>query len=192
VLFHREVRVALEEEDILADVVGLGEAFVDIPELESGEPVDVPRTRVVMDRLVRRRQKRLLDRLDHLERLVLDADRAAGCQRGLLVHRRDRRHRVAHEADLLVLQSPLILGRRHDAVLRREIIAGDHRRDPGHGRCATAVHRQHAGMRMGATQDLDEQRPGQLDVVRVGGSTGQLAHRVHSRQRLPNDPQIPL
>ena len=45
VLLDREVRVALEEERVLEDVIGLRQRLVDVAELERLQPVDVARAR---------------------------------------------------------------------------------------------------------------------------------------------------
>ena len=125
-LLHGQVRVALEEEDVLSDVVGLRETSVHVAELEGHELVDVVRPSVVLDALALRCAKRFLDRHDRLEHLVLDSYRIARSGRGFLVRRRHRCDRVTDIAHLLVLERALVLGDRQDAELDRQVGAGDH------------------------------------------------------------------
>ena len=49
VLLHRQVRVALVEEDVFADKVGLGEALVEVAEFEVDFLVDVAAVAVIMN-----------------------------------------------------------------------------------------------------------------------------------------------
>jgi hypothetical protein len=53
VLFHREVRVALEKEQVLTHVIRGRHLGVHVPELERDVLVDVARVTVVVDRPVR-------------------------------------------------------------------------------------------------------------------------------------------
>ena len=52
VLLHRQVRVALKEEDVLADMLGAAESVVHISELQRHELVDIVGAAVVLDPLV--------------------------------------------------------------------------------------------------------------------------------------------
>jgi hypothetical protein len=56
------VATALEEEDVLANVVGPVESAIDVAELERHKLVDVVRSAVVLDALVLRFGECLIDR----------------------------------------------------------------------------------------------------------------------------------
>src|SRR5207253_4394515 len=90
-LLHRQVRVALEEEDILANEFRTTESSLDVTELESHELVNVVRPAVVLDGLVLGLLERGIDRHHGLEDLVLDRDRVARGRRDLLFEGRDRK-----------------------------------------------------------------------------------------------------
>ena len=72
VLLHRQVRVALEEEDVFSNGLRTLESTVDVTELERHELVNVVRAAVVLDPLVLGRLQRRVDRHHGLEDLVLD------------------------------------------------------------------------------------------------------------------------
>ena len=61
VLLHGQVRVALEEEDVLADEVGLGERRLDVAELERHRLVDVGPVAVLVDAHLRVGQRSSMD-----------------------------------------------------------------------------------------------------------------------------------
>src|SRR5438046_761249 len=109
VLLHRQVRVALEEENILANDFRTTESSIDVTELESHELVNVVRPAVVLDGLVIGLLERGIDRHHGLEDLVLDRDRVARGRRDLLFEGRDRRDGVADVAHFLVLEGALVL-----------------------------------------------------------------------------------
>ena len=72
VLLHRQVRVALEEEDVFTDVVCALEARVDVAELERDQFVDVVGAAVVLDALVLGFGEGFVDGHHRFEDLVLD------------------------------------------------------------------------------------------------------------------------
>ena len=76
VLLHRQVRVPLEEEHVLADEVSLAESLLDVAELERDQLVDVVAVAVLVDP-VRALAQRGVDRHQRVERLVLDVDHRA-------------------------------------------------------------------------------------------------------------------
>ncbi len=119
VLLHRKVRVALEEEDVLADVVGAREATIDIAELERDQLVDVVGPAVVLDSLVLRRSQSFLDRHHRLEHLVLDGDGIARRRSDLLICGGHGRNGVSDVSHLFVLERSLVLRHRQDAELDR-------------------------------------------------------------------------
>ena len=124
VLLHGQVRVALEEEDVLPHQIGGGEGRLHVAELEGHVLVDVRPVAVLVDAHLGMAQ-RLLDGHQGAQRLVVDLDQLAGALRRLLVDGRHRRHRIAHHADLLPAQRLLVLRDGQDAELHRA--AGRHR-----------------------------------------------------------------
>src|SRR5487761_24977 len=72
VLLHRQVGVALEEEDVLADMVRLLKSPVHVAELERDQLVDIVWAAVILDALVLDVRQRLVDRHHRLEDFVLD------------------------------------------------------------------------------------------------------------------------
>ncbi len=190
VLLHGEVGVALEEEEVLADVGGAGPPRVQVPELVRLQPVDVAgQAATGVDPLVLRLPQPRLDRHHGLQRLVLDPHRLAGSGCSLLVDGGDRRHRVAHVAHLLRLQRALVLGDREDAEADGQVLAGDHGLDARDPSRRAGVDRQDAGVRVRAAQDLAVQHSRQRDVVRVDGGADQLGRRIGLGERPPDDVQ---
>ena len=126
VLLHRQVGVALEEEDVLANVVGALESALDVTKLQRDQLVNVIGAAVVLDALVLRIRQRGVDGHDGLEHLVLDCDGVAGGSGDLFVGRGHGGDGVADVAHLLVLQRALVLGDGEDAELDRQVRAGDH------------------------------------------------------------------
>ena len=128
VLLHGQVRVAFEEERVLAEVVGLGEAGLDVPEVERHLLVHVAARAVVVDAGVGPAE-RLVDRHDRRQHLVVDLDELQRLLRRLLVERGHRRHRVADEAHLVQGERVLVLAHRQDAEGDRELGPDERRRD---------------------------------------------------------------
>ncbi len=187
VLLHRQVRVSLEEENVLADVVGARETTVDVAELEGHELVDVVRAAVVLDALVPGRPERVLDRHHRLEDVVLDPDRVAGGGGRLLVSRGDGGDGVADVPDLLVLEGALVLRHRQDPELDRKVLTGDHGLDAWNPAGRRDIDAADARMRMRAAQDLAVQGAGQHDVVGVDRLAGDLGAGVDLCERSADD-----
>ncbi len=102
VLLHRQVRVALEEEDVLAHMFRASETSVDVAELEGHELVDVVRPAVVLDPLVLWIGERGVDGHHRLEDFVVDRDGVACGGSDLFVGGRDRGDGITDVAHLLV------------------------------------------------------------------------------------------
>src|SRR5712691_12136051 len=94
------VRVPLEKEPILTDVVRGGEARVEVAEGKMDLLEDVRALGRVVDLHVLALE-RLLDREDRLEVLVIDLDERERVERAVLVDRRDGGDRLADVADLV-------------------------------------------------------------------------------------------
>ena len=98
VLLQRQVGVALEEEHVLEDLVGLGEARLDVAELQRHLLVDVALVAVVVDARLRDAQASSGEAIGR-QRLVVDLDQRRGPRRRSSSSRRDGRgDRVADEA----------------------------------------------------------------------------------------------
>ncbi len=108
-LLHRQVSVALEEEDVLTNVVGPLEAAVDVAELERDELVDVVWSTVVLDAFVFRVRESGVDGHHRLEHFVLDCDGVASRRGNLLVGCGDGRDGIADVPHFFMLQRALVL-----------------------------------------------------------------------------------
>ncbi len=97
VLLHRQVGVAVVEEGVLEDPVGLGEAGLDVAELHRQELVEVAVVGIGVD-LRRGGGERLLDRRDCRQRVVLDHHCERRLVRQIFGNGSDRRDRVADMA----------------------------------------------------------------------------------------------
>jgi hypothetical protein len=107
-LLHRQVGVALEEEDVLTDQVGAREGGLDVPELQRDALVDVGAVAVLVDSHLRVRE-RVEDGHEGRERLVVDVDQSARLLRGLFVDGGNGGDRVADHPDLLGAERLLVL-----------------------------------------------------------------------------------
>ena len=191
-LFHREVGVALEEEDVLPDVVCPREARREVAELVADHPVDVVLApgESLLDRFVGRLSKRLLDRHDRLQQLVFDLDRLARRGSRLLVDGGDRGHRVAHVADLVLLERGLVLADREDTEPDRQVAPGQDRHHARHPARRRGVEGEDPGVRRLGPEDLAMQHPGQCDVVGVDGLAPGLCRPVELGKRPAYGPEL--
>ena len=184
VLLHRQVRVALVEEDVLAHEIGGGEGRLHVAELQRDVLVHVGSVAVLVDAHLGVRE-RLLDGHQRGQRLVVDVDEAARAVRRLLVHRRHRADGVADHPHLLRAERLLVLRHGKDAELHaRQVRPGDDgvhaRHRPGAGGVDTAD----ACMRVRTAQQFAERHAGQDEVVGVARVPGDLAPGIDLRQRL--------
>ncbi len=183
VLLDWQMRIALVEEQILENVVGLGERFVHVAELEGLKAVDIALLAVALDARLGRRE-RLLGIGDGLERLVLDVDEIERLERGLLVAGDHRGDRVAHVAHALRRERVLVLRHRQDPEGDRKILAGEHE---VHARaCLRARHvdRFDRRVRMRRAQQLAMQHARQHHVVGEAREARHLGAAVHAAARL--------
>ena len=111
--------------------------------------------------------------------LVLDPNPRQRPVRGVLVHRRHRRHAVADVAHPLHAQRILVGRPGNDAVADRHVPARDdgahalERQRPG------GVDGDDAGVRVDAPQDLAVQHAREREIVGVGGLAGRLRQPLH-------------
>ena len=186
VLLDREMGVALEEEEILEDVVGPGERLPDVAELERLEAMDVPPLAVVVDPRLGAGE-RLLGRGDGRERRVLHVDQVERLERRQLVLRDHRRDRVADIADVLGRERIFVLRHREDAEGDREVLAGQHELHAGVGGGARRVDRRNQRVRQTGAQQLAVEHPRERDVVGEARLPGDLRPAVDSPARLADD-----
>ncbi len=187
VLLHRQVRVALEVEDVLADEVGRRERRLHVAELERHRLVHVRPVAVLVDAHLRVLQ-RILDGHEGAQRLVLHLDQLGRALGRLLVHRGHRRDRVADHAHLLHAERFLVLRHRQDAELHaRQVVPGDHRVDAGQRAGARRVDALDERVRMRAAQQLAVGHPRHHHVVGELGLADDLGPRVDLGQRLADD-----
>ena len=187
VLLHRQVRVALEVEDVLAHEVGARERGVDITELQRDVLVDVGPVAVLVDAHLGMGERRF-DRHECRQGLVVDLDQLTRALGRLFVDGGHRRDRVADHPDLLHTERFLVLGHGQDAELHaREIGARDDAEDTRQRARPRRVDPRDARVGMGAAQQLAVRHARHDEVVGVPGLAGDLRPRVDLRKRLPDD-----
>ena len=125
VLLDRQVRIALEEEHIVEDMVGAGDRGVDVAELERHRLVDVAVVAVVVDARLGVREA-VGGRREGAQRLVPDLDQVDREIGGRFVARDHGGDRIADEADLVAAQRVLVVADRQNAVRDRKRLAGQH------------------------------------------------------------------
>jgi hypothetical protein len=192
VLLHRQMVVALEEEDVLAHEVRAVEGDVDVAELERHVLVHVRAVAVLVDPHLGTRQ-RVEDRHERRQRLVVDVDQPARLLGGLLVDRGDGGDRVADHADLLRAERLFVLGHRQDPELHaRQVGGGDDREHAGQRARPRGVDRPDARVGVGAAQKLRVRHARQEEIVGVLRLADHLRPRVDLRQRPADDRELVL
>ena len=181
VRLDRCVGVALEEEPIVAGVVGLREARLEVAEAQVDLLEDVRAPAALMDLHVLADQ-RLLDGQDRFERLVLDVDERQRLERGVLIERCDGRDGLADVAHLVDRERRLVLGRRHDPHLLGHVLARDDGHHAGMGERAPDVELHDPGVGLGRPEQAPVKHARQDDVVGVLRLTRQVGPGVHLRQ----------
>ncbi len=164
-------------------MVGLGERFVHVAELEGLEAVDVALLAVALDARLGRREG-LLGIGDGLERPVLDVDEIERPERGLLVAGDHRGDRVAHVAHALGGERVLVLRHRQNPEGDGEILAGEHEVHARARLRARHVDRFDRRMRMRRAQQLAMQHARQHHVVGEARQARHLGAAVHAAPRL--------
>ena len=183
VLLDRQVRVALEEEQVLEHVVRRGERRLHVAELVGLVAVDVAVLVVLVDAHLGMRE-RLFRRGDRQQRLVPDVDEAERLVRGLLVPRDHRGQRIADVPHALRRKRVFVGRHRHDAERDREIAAGENEMHAGVLRGAGGVDRKDARVRVRRAQELRVQHARQHDVVGEARLPGHLGAAVDAAARL--------
>ena len=189
-LFHGQVRVALEEEHVLPHQRGRREGRLHVAELERHVLVNVRSVAVLVDPHLGMGE-RLLDRHQRAQRLIVDLDQLRGSLGCLLVHRRHRGDRVAHHADLGAAEGLLVLGHGEDAELHRgQVGPRDDRVHPRHLPGPRGIDARDEGVRAGAAEELGEGHAREHEVVGVFRVAGDLGPGVDLGQRLPDDGEL--
>jgi len=190
VLLHGQVGIALKEEDVFAHEVRGGEGRLHVAELERHRLVDIGAVAVLMDPHVGM-SKRLLDRHEGLEGLVLHLDQPRRALCRLLVDRGYRGHRVAHHPHLLDAQGFFVLRHGEDAELDpRQIVTGDDGVDPGHGPGPRCVDALDPGVRVRTPQELCVGHPRQDHIVGETRFPRDLGPRIDLGQRLADNGEL--
>ena len=193
-----------EGEDVLEDLVGLGEALVhvapgvvvgvaDVGAAELlghavGVAVKLVRVRhhLVHQRRVRRHRVSNVGDRGKLLEFRFDEGQRLGC--GGLVIGRHHGHRVAVVTDLVQGDDGLVLvGRAEVRVHAVQGLAGEHRGHPRQRRRLARIDAEQARVREGAAQDLAVEHPRDLQVHGVDGLAGGLDHAVHPLLGLADD-----
>ena len=189
-LLHRQVGVALVEEDVLEDLVGRGEALGHGAEVHRHLLVHVAALAVVMQPRLGGRE-RLLDAGDGGQRLVLDLHLVGGLVRGVLGQRRHRRHRVADEAHFVGAERVLVLGHRQDAERHREIAPGQEAQHARHEGGRRQVDAGDARVRHRRAHQPQPDHAREGEVVGVARGAGDLGAAVHAPEGLADDVGLP-
>ena len=165
-LLHRQVGVALEEEQVLILTVGALKAAGDIAELERSAPVDLATDPFAVDQRQVRLQ-RVLDRADRRQLLVFDLDQTQRLLRRLLIDRGHRRDRLAVIANLLERQRVLVLRHRHDPIADRQVRPREDTMHARQRRRLADIDAHDLRVAVRAPQQLADERPRQVDVVGI-------------------------
>ncbi len=185
VLFHREVRAALEEERVLAHQVGVPERLLHVAELEVDQLVQVPLVTVVVDAGFGVGEG-VLGIGDRAQRLVANGDAGERGGGRLLGGRGDGRHGIAHETDLVERQRMLVLAHRENAKGDGQILAGEHplhAREPG---CGRGVDGDDASVGVGTAEQFGVQHAGQEQIVGEPRRAGDFRRRIDLPERFPD------
>ena len=186
VLLHRQMRAALEEQEIFAYQIGGREPLVHVAELEVDELVEVAAVAVVVDARLRVRNGMLGVR-DGRQRLVRHVDQLERGGRDVLAHRGHARHGVTHEPHLVDRQGVLVLAHRQDAERDRQVPSGQHgfhaRERPGF----RWVDAGDPGVGMGTAEQFGVQHARKEQVVGEPRGTGDLGRRVDLADRFADD-----
>ena len=189
VLLERQVRAPLIEEEVLEDVIRLGEPLLDVAERERDLLVDVPLVSVFVD--TRLRVRKAFFRLgEGSERLVLHRDQIERVGRGQLVARDDERDRIADETDGVRTERVLVLADRQDAVGDGQIAARENEMDARVRLGARRVHRPDARVGHGAAQQFGMHHPREDEIVREDCLAGDLGAAVDAATREADDPRL--
>ena len=130
VLFDRQMRAALEKEEVVEHVIGRRDRLVDVPELQRHRLVYVPFVAVVVN--PRFGECKALFRISECpQRLVLDFDELNRLPRGRFVHGNHRRDGVSDESDLVTTECMLVMTDGKDAVRNRESVASQNQVNAG-------------------------------------------------------------
>ncbi len=175
-------------ETILAHVIGLREAGLDVAPAGGGAAADIRIWHLVLDLGMRRMDLRCV-RLHRLERIedrgqnfVFDLDRLKGLLRRDLIDGGDRCNFLAdvnHPSAREYLLVWRIARRLHEAVLDAlGVVHRDHRLDAGQGGRLRGVQPHDAGMRVRATQNASDQHAWQFDILGVDGAASDLVGPV--------------
>ena len=182
VLLHRQMRAALEEEQVLAHQIRRGEPLVHVAELEVDEFVDVAAVAVVVDAGLGVRH-RILSVRDRAQRLVGHVDQVERGGRDFLTHRGDACHRVAHEAHLVARQGMLILAHGQNPEGDRQVSTRQHSLHTRQGLGSRGINTRDAGVGMGTAEQLGVQHAGEEEVVGESRHAGDFGGRVHFADR---------
>jgi len=185
VLLHGEVRAPLEEKQVLAHQIRLGEAALHVAEFEGDDLVEIAPVSVVVDARVRGLDC-VLRRRDGRERLVLDHDQVERRCGDLLAPGGDGGNRVSDESHLVERQGVLVLAHGQDAEGDREVSPGEHRMHAVEREGTRDVNAPDTGVRLGGAQHLGEQHAGQEQVIGELGDAGDFRGGVDLAERLPN------
>ena len=120
VLFHRQVRIAFEEEQILPHEIGCRDAVLDVAELEVDQLVEIAAIGVVVNLRLGMRD-RGFGRVEGLERLVDHLDEIERGGRCLFGGRSHGSDRIADKPDLVETERVLVLGDGQNPERNRQI-----------------------------------------------------------------------
>ncbi len=191
VLLHRQMGVAVVEEEVVVDPVGRGEARLDVAELHRDDLVQVAAVGVGVE-LRLSGGDRLFDRGDRRQRLVVDLDGERRSVRSVLGECRDRDDRVADVADHFDRQGVLVLRDREDAEGGRQVGAGENADDTGQRARLLEPDRANARVRQRRADELDEDLAWKSEVVSEAGLAGYFGVAVDAPEGRADDAELAL
>ncbi len=124
VLLHGEVRVALIEKGVFKDLFGFIESFTHLAELEGHRLLYIGPPHPGVNPVVFLIQG-LFNGKNRWQHLIVHLDETQGLFGNGLTGGRHRGHRIAHVADLFRYHGLLVLSRREDTELLRQVLTGN-------------------------------------------------------------------
>jgi len=189
VRFDRRVRVALEEEPVVADVVRRCKTALEIAKRKVDLFEHVGALRLVVDLDVLALEG-FLDREDRLEVLVLDLDERERIERRVLIERRHGRDGLADVPNAIHRERGLVLSGRHDPHLLGHVGTGHDRDDPGICERALGIDPKDPGVRTRRPQKAPVQHSREEQVVGVPRLAGEMRPRVDLREASADDAEL--
>ncbi len=185
-LLQRQMGVAFIIKDVFADVVGRGKTHFHIAKLQRDALMDVAFLGIVVDLYILVCQG-IFNCHQCRKRFVLDNDRFQGGFGCLLIHRGDGGHRIADHAYLFHTEGFFVLADGQDAILHRQVFAGDDGIDAGALQRGRGVNEFDQRVRVGTAEDAAVGHARQKDVISKERLPFDFAHRINLHPRFADN-----